>query len=64
MHKPDLTKTSDEQDKRSVIPVESEDVDQWLKGNESDARALLTLPEADTFFARAMEPRPTQTSLL
>src|SRR5690554_277102 len=58
MHKPDPAKAAHEQDKRSVIPIERENVDQWLSGNENDARALLRLPNADVFDAHAMEPGP------
>ncbi|KGH27319.1 hypothetical protein P353_18735 [Comamonas testosteroni] len=30
MHKPDPKLPADQQDKRSVIPIEMQDVDQWL----------------------------------
>ncbi|MEJ8852178.1 hypothetical protein [Variovorax rhizosphaerae] len=32
MHKPDPKVGRDEQDKRSVVPIERGDVDQWLEG--------------------------------
>ena len=32
MHKPDPKLSADRQDKRSVIPIEMQDVDQWLAG--------------------------------
>lgn len=43
MHKPDPTLAADQQDKRSVIPVEMSDVDQWLAGTVKEASALLQL---------------------
>lgn len=39
------------QDKRSVVPVEMADVDQWLYGSQDEARALIRLPEVETFDA-------------
>ncbi|KWT68576.1 protein of unknown function DUF159 [Comamonas testosteroni] len=32
MHKPDPKLPADQQDKRSVIPIEVQDIDQWLAG--------------------------------
>ncbi|MBH2008214.1 MAG: hypothetical protein I8H71_00805 [Xanthomonadaceae bacterium] len=40
-----------EQDKRSVIPIEAGDVDQWLAGTVEDARALLRLSPVEIFDA-------------
>lgn len=51
MHKPDPKLPPDRQDKRSVIPVEFEDVDLWLHGTISDARSLLRLSEDYAFDA-------------
>lgn len=34
MHKPDPRLPVDQQDKRSVIPIEMQDVDQWLAGTK------------------------------
>ncbi|MBV7417889.1 hypothetical protein KW830_05410 [Comamonas sp. CMM03] len=43
MHKPDPKLPPDQQDKRSVIPIELSDVDRWLAGAVRDAQALLKL---------------------
>ena len=47
MHKPDPNLPADQQDKRSVIPIEAEDVDLWLSAPVAEAARLLKLaPEA------------------
>lgn len=51
MHKPDPRLGPDEQDKRSVIPIDLADVDQWLTGTVAEAQALLNLPPVETFEA-------------
>jgi len=51
MHKPDPKLGPDQQDKRSVVPVEFEDVDLWLHGTQAEARRLLRLSETDLFDA-------------
>lgn len=51
MHKPDLKLAADAQDKRSVIPVEHEDYDQWLTGTLTDAQELLRLAPVGLFDA-------------
>ena len=51
MHKPDPKLGPDQQDKRSVIPIELGDVDQWLEGSIKDARALLKLAPVEVFAA-------------
>lgn len=51
MHKPDLKLAPDQQDKRSVIPVERSDVDQWLAGTMEDAYQLLRLAPVELFDA-------------
>ena len=56
MHKPDPTLGPDQQDKRSVIPIELEDVDTWLLGSQEDARRLLQLAPADIFQATTASP--------
>jgi len=53
MHKPDPRLPPDQQDKRSVIPIEVGDVDQWLAGTLAEAQELLRLTEAETFDAAA-----------
>lgn len=51
MHKPDPKLGPDEQDKRSVIPIESSDVDAWLAGTHQEAAALLRVPAVELFNA-------------
>ncbi|MBZ8143747.1 DUF159 family protein, partial [Rubrivivax gelatinosus] len=52
MHKPDPQLPPDRQDKRSVVAIEREDVDQWLFGTARDAAALVRLAPDDRFDAR------------
>ena len=40
MHKPDPKLAADAQDKRSVVPIEPEDVDTWLFGSQEQAREI------------------------
>ena len=51
MHKPDPKLDPDLQDKRSVIPINPEDVDAWLGGSLSQAQALLRLAPVELFDA-------------
>ncbi len=51
MHKPDPKLPADQQDKRSVIPIEMADVDQWLAGTVNEASTLLQLAPVEVFFA-------------
>jgi hypothetical protein len=51
MHKPDPKLGPDQQDKRSVIPIEAGDVDQWLEGTVEQATALLRLSPVEAFAA-------------
>lgn len=51
MHKPDPKLGPDQQDKRSVIPIELADVDAWLAGTQAEAAALLRLAPVDIFDA-------------
>ncbi|WP_375577510.1 hypothetical protein [Paracidovorax oryzae] len=41
MHRPDPKRPPDRQDKRSVIPIELEDVGTWLAGTVAEASKLL-----------------------
>jgi putative SOS response-associated peptidase YedK len=41
----------EKQDKRSVIPIEKGDVDQWLAGTVEEAKQLLRLTPAEVFDA-------------
>lgn len=62
MHKPDVDPATkrplpfEQQDKRSVIPIEQGDVDQWLTGSMRDAKALLRLAPAEVFDAGPSAP--------
>ena len=49
MHKPDPKLPVGSQDKRSVIPIELADVDQWLEGSLKDAQVLLRLDPVEVF---------------
>lgn len=49
MHKPDSKLPTDQQDKRSVIPIEMQDVDQWLSGTIGEAQKLLKLAPVEIF---------------
>lgn len=51
MHKPDPKLGPTEQDKRSVIPIEQVDVDQWLAGTREEAGHLLRLAPVEVFHA-------------
>ena len=51
MHKPDPKLGPDEQDKRSVIPIELTDVDAWLAGTQQQAVQLLRVPAVELFNA-------------
>ena len=44
MHKPDPKLGPDQQDKRSVISIESADVDRWLTGSHDQIADLLRPP--------------------
>ncbi len=51
MHKPVPDLGPDEQDKRSVVPIEMADVEQWLLGTQDEARDLLQLAPVERFDA-------------
>lgn len=53
MHRPDPKRPPEMQDKRSVVPIELEDVDTWLHGTLEQARALVQLPATELFDAQA-----------
>ncbi len=55
MHKPKPDLPPDAQDKRSVIPIELDDVEQWLQGSLNDAKSLLKLAPVEIFDARKAE---------
>lgn len=68
MHRPDLDPETKQplpfelQDKRSVIPIEQADVDQWLAGTAQEAQDLLRLAPVEVFDAGPSVP--TTTALL
>jgi putative SOS response-associated peptidase YedK len=47
MHKPDPKFGPDQQDKRSVVPIELADVDTWLCGSLAEAARLIRLPPVE-----------------
>lgn len=49
MHKPDPALPPDQQDKRSVIPIERGDFGQWLAGTTEEARELMRVPPPEAF---------------
>lgn len=51
MHKPNPKKPTNAQDKRSVVPIERDGVDQWLAGTQKEAQALLRLAPVEVFDA-------------
>ena len=56
MHRPDPTRPPGLQDKRSVVPIEFEDVDPWLFGTVEQARSLIRLAPTELYRAEATEP--------
>ena len=51
MHKPDPKFGPNEQDKRSVVAIETADFDAWLSGSIEDAKALIRLTPVELFAA-------------
>jgi len=51
MHKPDPKLGPAEQDKRSVVSIEIEDMDTWLFGTVEQAAGLVRVPPVDLFDA-------------
>ncbi len=54
MHRPDPKRPADQQDKRSVVPIEAEDVDTWLQAPLSEAVQLVRLAPAEAFVGVAV----------
>lgn len=63
MHKPEPNLPLDAQDKRSVIPIDAGDVEQWLRGAVDEAQSLLRLAPVETFDAGPVSAA-SQPSLL
>ena len=59
MHRPDLKRAPDLQDKRSVVPIEAADLDLWLHAPVAQAAELLRLAPVEIFDA---EPAPQAPS--
>ena len=51
MHRPDPKRPPEMQDKRSVVPIEPEDINTWLFGTVEQAQALIRLQPAEAFNA-------------
>lgn len=49
LHKPVPARPADAQDKRTLVPLEPADWDEWLDGDEAAARALLRVPPVERF---------------
>ena len=55
MHKPDPKAPPEKQDKRSVIPLEAADFDQWLEGTVQQAKGLMKLAPVEIFEGGPMQ---------
>ncbi|MBE7416751.1 MAG: hypothetical protein HS128_03205 [Ideonella sp.] len=62
MHKPDSKLGPDEQDKRSVVAVELDDVDQWRYAPVEEAVKLVELTPAEMMEAEPAESLPAGLS--
>ena len=62
MHKPDPKLPQDKQDKRSVIPLEATDFDQWLEGTVDQAKKLMKLAPVEVFDAGPLGPAQVEFS--
>lgn len=54
MHKPDPKLLPDQQDKRSVVPIERSDVETWLNASVDEAAKLVRLAPLEIFDAEAL----------
>jgi putative SOS response-associated peptidase YedK len=61
MHKPDPKRPPTLQDKRSVVPIETADVDAWLHAPLAQAAQLLRLAPAERFVAEPDRPAAAPT---
>ena len=50
-HKPEPDLLSDKQDKRTVVPLEVDEVETWLTGTIEEASALIRLRPAELYDA-------------
>ena len=60
MHKPDPKLAPDKQYKRSVIPIDPSDFDQWLEGTVEQARGLMRLAPTGVFEAGPIDAQQTR----
>ena len=51
-HKPDPDLPADQQDKRTVVPIEVADFNTWLTGTTEEASTLVRLPPAELYKGR------------
>lgn len=63
-HKPEVSLPIDQQDKRTVVPLEVADFRTWLNGSVEEAKALIRLQPTDLYDARPDGPAPVQPDLL
>lgn len=66
MHKPDIDEDgkelpADQQDKRTVVPIERQHWDEWLHGSNEQAAALVRLPAHDLFVHGPADPAVSAT---
>jgi putative SOS response-associated peptidase YedK len=64
MHKPDPKLPADQQDKRSVVPIEARDEAPWLFGTPAQAAAVVRLSPAEVFEGGPMTGPGSQADLL
>lgn len=62
-HKPEPSLPSNEQDKRTVISLEIDDLRTWLTGSTEEASALIKLPALELFDAAPSMAVPRTASL-
>lgn len=56
MHKPEPTLPCDQQDKRTVIPLQAADWQRWLSGSVDDALRLVRVPHPELIAHGAADP--------
>ena len=62
MHRPDLGPDKqplpfEQQDKRTIVTLERDQLEQWLHGTPTEAAALVQLPAADLYAHGATDPQ-------
>lgn len=56
MHKPDPKLPAEQQDMRSLIPLEAHDFDRWLTCTVEEAREMLKVPPVELLDAEPLQP--------